>query len=222
MGEGGEAVTDANLQTGSVPKKIVVEVTKPLTEEEIKALSPQERSDMTSLQQQKCLHAIMKPVDLAYMESNGGSIMPTTNTHLPSFEVPEPQNDITLDSRLEAYFEASRMYHESEANEPGKDKKDVQWERGLAAEYKIAAEAIHRGVADPKATRVLHKHLSDITLISGSSGADVMYQKKYKYAEKVLTLYEKKFPIVEEKRPTIGESGKAFFTSIAGRFGLKK
>lgn len=222
MGEGGETVTDANLQTLTPSKKIVVEVTKPLTEEEIKALTPRERSDQTLMRQQQCLHAVVKPVLLAYMEANNGSAMPTTNTHLVEFEVPEPQNDITLDSRIEAYFKASQMYHESEASESGKDKKDITLEKELAQEYGIAAEAVHRGVADPATTKVLHRHLHDILLVGGSSGADEMYRKKYSYAEKVCTLYEKKFPIVEEKPPTIREAGKAFFTSIAGKFGLKK
>lgn len=221
MGENSE--TDPSLVGTITPsKRFVIEVTKPLSQEEISGLAPQVRSDQTLTRQQACLYAVLKPVELAYKNSNNGSIMPSSNIHVGDFEVPEPSDDITLDSRMEAFFEASRMYHESEAEEPKKDKKDAALERALAKEYEIAARTIHNGVADPAATKILYSHLNDIMLIGASSGADVMYRKKYTYAERVEAMYHKKFPLIEEKPPSTVEKGRAFFTSIAGRFGLKK
>lgn len=217
MGENGETISDSKLQTSIPSKKIVIQVTKPLSTEEIVGLTPQVRSDRTLFQKGRCHYSIFEPVIQAYASANGG-LMPRSSD-VPDFEVPNPYDDITLDSRVEAYFVAAKMYHESEAAEPNKDKGDIAGERELAHEYKVAAEAVHRGMADPASTKILHRHLSDLLMVGGSSGADIMANKKYQYAEKISAMYEERFPVVEEKQTGVVATGKAFFTSIAGRFG---
>lgn len=220
MGENGETISDSGSEASAPSKKIIIQVTKPLSAEEIAGLTPQVRSDRTLFQKGKCHYSIFEPVIRAYASVNGG-LMPRSSD-VPDFEVPNPHDDITLDSRVEAYFIAAKMYHESEATEPNKDRGDISRERELAHEYEVAAEAVHRGVADPASTKILHRHLSDLLMVGGSSGADIMASKKYQYAEKISAMYEERFPLVEEKQTGAVAAGKAFFTSIAGRFGLKK
>lgn len=224
MSENGESITDAALQTAQQSKKFIIEVTPPLSEEDIRGLAPQIRSDQTLARREECFYSIFEPiVQTANAASVDGSSVQRFKNDSSNIEIPEPTDDITLDLRMESYFTAARMRHESEAVEPHKNKKDVADELATAREYEIAASAIHSGVVDPKSTKILYARLGDLGIyISGSSAGDIVYRAKLNYANKIAAMYQNKFPLRQEERKSLPEQGKAFFTSIVGKFGLKK
>lgn len=224
MNESGEPMMELEFQTSLPSKKFIIEVTAPLSEEEIQGLDAQTRSDQTLARREQCFSSIFTPVVNATNTASidGNPLQRFKNDSGSDVEIPAPEDDVTLDQRMESYFNAAKMYRESEAAEPKKRKSDRVEEIELAQKYIIAATAIKRGVANPKSTKVLYGRLNDLAYVGGSSAGDVVYRAKAKYAEKIDAMYHKKFPLIENKNVNIVEQGKKIFTNIAGRFGLKK